>query len=745
MRQVQSGWARNQYVPPGQGARQHDYAPTRQLPSTVPRQRTDSPAGAAAPPSDSVDAYAAWASVLGEHFFGPDQNGRTVAMFVDDALAEELGASPALHGVTLYSAVHRELGRASNLFGRILVRCRQWRLGSQTTPPPSLPLLAVTVLAATRMRDDGKYSANNFYARAARLLGIDSQVIADEFDAVVGMWRDLDGWLRSHGGRRGVSTILPHPRLTKIGYSLSQALLRDVDRRCLARFFKWANVAPRTDVPAAELVRMLGVWSQRRNGVSKGLQRLLASGDESGLLGELLVAEARAWDGTVDDDRGASQQLRLRLVLRPATKSLHWAAQSAEPHEALSIDWGGRRAAFRPTGSGRFLVCSERSVEPAELARSFVLKAPDVSLRFSDRPVMPFRREPEVGGWVSTDELNFHEDQLLAVCDTEWEAVSSFLELLLPQPLPAPVTPGGKPLLAGFHVVKVPAAAVDIEGFDSDNTPESMQAIRPRSRTERVALSGGLPLRPGLGQPTYLLGGTPDIELPAKPGEPRSVTANLNGVPSTLRATGTPLPLTGLASAPGEYQFCADGVTLQFRILDEQGSGRLVAPESGRIGWAVSAGQVAHQADAEEGEGAAVYGAALPLVTVTANQGRRRIATEDCRTIFIFGEHAGEMQRFDVSDDMPYSSLFGTAFPQHVDIDLTFVPKWIVRDWALPGAEPKAWAKPITLAQKPELPPSKPTQQQIKQWRAELKRLSSASARDDWQRFVLRSWHNSYA
>lgn len=754
MRQVQSRRAANQRDPSNRDRLRRDHAANRPPAISVPPQRSSTPASATDRAKDPVDAYAAWASVLGEHFFGPDQSGRTVAMFVDDTLARELGASPTLDGVTLESAVRRELGRAGNLFGRILVRCGQWRRGSQATPPPSLPLLGATVLAATRMHNDGTYSANNFYARAAQVLGRDSRVIEDEFELVAAMWEYLDTWLRSQGDMRGISTILPHPQWVKIGYSLSQALLRDVDRRCFPQFFQWAGVAPHAEVQAESLIRPLRLWSQGHPGVSPRLRQLIENESGQELLGRLLIAEARSWDGVVADERSGVRQLQLRLVVQPSTKSVRWAAEGADPPKEVIVDWDGAIVTFSASESRRYLISNERGVKSADVARGLVLSGDNVSLRNPARVVLPMVHEPEVGGWVSVDEIDPCQDQLLIVHDQEWGRIKVFLERLLRRTVPAAIRPCGKPLLSGFQAIKLPAADIDVRLFDEAGTPQSMKRIRPHHASRRIELRGGLPLRPGSGQRTYLRGGTPDVDLAAGPGESRRVAAELNGAPTTLVTNGLPLPLAGLADAPREYEFRADGITLHFRMLGEHGSGRLVAPEAGSIGWAVQGGQVAHQAAAIAApQDAALSGAAVPQGLVYASDAQppraastrlRRICTEGCHTLYLFGSDPGAIQQVDVPVDVVHGKLFKFR-PEFVDVTLSFTPLWIVREWISDGASRNARAKPVTLANKPDFPAIAYSKKQVHKWRRELGRLYQASPSAAWWSFVLRSRYKSNA
>ena len=47
------------------------------------------------------------------------------------------------------------------------------------------------------------------------------------------LWRELNRWLEEHDGEHGLPTANPLDRRVHIGYPLSQALIRENDRRLL--------------------------------------------------------------------------------------------------------------------------------------------------------------------------------------------------------------------------------------------------------------------------------------------------------------------------------------------------------------------------------------------------------------------------------------------------------------------------------------------------------------------------------
>ena len=88
---------------------------------------------------------------------------------------------------------------------------RRWQRGSQVDPPPVLPLMAVSVLAATRMRSDALARSTNYYIRLAQTLTGDlegTEVVALRTDLreggafldVAEMWRGIHSWIEAQGG-----------------------------------------------------------------------------------------------------------------------------------------------------------------------------------------------------------------------------------------------------------------------------------------------------------------------------------------------------------------------------------------------------------------------------------------------------------------------------------------------------------------------------------------------------------------
>jgi len=284
-------------------------------------------------------AYQHWQAALESEFFGPNAGGRTVLFHVDDGAAELIAEKYSLD-VSLVEAVRSELRLDGNLppYGKVAFGARQHnRLPvPQATAPPTLPLLAVTVLAASRMVSDENFRSNAYYPRLAEVLTgrhdhDAEQIVHRDFSDVAEMWRQLDRWLDTWDGARGTSTIIDHHRLVLIGYPLSQCLLRGYDRELIERMFSLVGYAPRSAADRMELLDATRKWAAHGRGFSHPLERAIADPRQHGLVGGLLQRLLAEWDGSVRERTGRRVG-RLRLAADVDAGCLYWLAET--PDEA---------------------------------------------------------------------------------------------------------------------------------------------------------------------------------------------------------------------------------------------------------------------------------------------------------------------------------------------------------------------------------------------------------------------------
>ncbi|MFG1617914.1 hypothetical protein ACGFI3_34620 [Nonomuraea wenchangensis] len=534
------------------------------------------------------DCYDAWQRALAAEFFGREHAGQAVVFHIDDDVAQTIREKHQLPE-SLAQAVkpHIDLGQRSHAFGTILARAQA--LESEAQPPRSLPLLAVSVLAASRMSRDAEIQAINYFTPLKRLLygeGADDNdrkrdALDQSFGQVVELWQQLDRWLRSNKGAFGVSTITPDKfsNRARIGYPLSQALARLADRQKLTQFFSDAEITPGKTYSSAYLLRMLDAWTNHgRKRFSRRFEAALAEREPA--FASLIVREAHGWDGKVLDSGGSGHLLRLRLAFNHKRARLFWVAPIATGISGGTLTSGGTEIGFESDLSPYYEGIERLPLTPASIAMPLrvhgrAAAGDPLVAKYSPQEIILFREDPHLGCWVSQDSVEAHEEHLLLVSPEQQAEVRQVLQVAtsgfvaVPPPLFAAVLPNGWRLYRNV-CFEDPAALSRV----SRRHTETAARLRPNP-IGRPKLVGGLPVLKELGSHHYLQGGAPDLLLPAAGDGSRRVSVSLGGrTPRTdFRATGYPIPLPQDMLGPGRHEISADdavlSLTIHERVVDD--------------------------------------------------------------------------------------------------------------------------------------------------------------------------------
>jgi hypothetical protein len=106
------------------------------------------------------------------HAFFDSHSDVSVIFFTDDDELRELAPDSPDAAADLAAAVAELVDprRKAGMFDAAADVASRWRAGSRHKPPPTLPILALSVLAATRMRTDSQGMSHNYYLRLAQVL-----------------------------------------------------------------------------------------------------------------------------------------------------------------------------------------------------------------------------------------------------------------------------------------------------------------------------------------------------------------------------------------------------------------------------------------------------------------------------------------------------------------------------------------------------------------------------------------------
>jgi hypothetical protein len=506
-------------------------------------------------------SYADWTKRLCEHFFKSERAGQAVTFFVDDELLGLLEGSgdPAVGAASLISAVKTRLVPDSwgRRFNRIDEECTRWKVTGGFGCPPSLPLLAVAVLAATRMAREEGIGSNNYWRRFRDLLGLDDRRELRGINEVLpGLWEQLTWWLdERHQGTLGRSTVQEDAWWTIIGYALSQALFRESDRQHLTELFRRIGLVPGEQVDGRELLQYFKAWAPG-SPMSPGAKHMASDSRYDDRLRSILADEAGRWDGVLRDARGRKVG-SLVITYEPFPRPTYRVA--AERPEGFPDEGVFANSGFSVTlhASGEDWYEESWALEPAWLREGLRLEGSDFLLVLRPNEVVPLARNRDLGCWSSVARVEPSEKHAVLAEGRYANEVARFLE---------------SHALGGWTRVTALAAAppgwtlftgVVLESAPRDEATGPVSVLAPSIR-ERPTLRGGLLLDHAVS--LYLEGGEPDLWLPTLLDDQAVVTVNGD----VLEARpGQRLPLRSLALEPGTHEVRVGAAApLRFTTVD---------------------------------------------------------------------------------------------------------------------------------------------------------------------------------
>ena len=194
------------------------------------------------------------------------------------------------------------------------------------------------------MRAEGDLAASNYYGRFVSMLGSDPldedvkhRVFRGFAESSGDFWRPQRR-LEERPDVRGLPTAFAFDHRTYVGPALSQALVRDSDRRALLRLLAVAGLRPGQTVAADDMARLLEERLPDAP-LSAGLKRLAASPEALGRIAEVACVELAAWSGGAEEaDAGAGGRVALQAsVRRLPRRSLRLGVAVAAPPQVTSL------------------------------------------------------------------------------------------------------------------------------------------------------------------------------------------------------------------------------------------------------------------------------------------------------------------------------------------------------------------------------------------------------------------------
>ncbi|MCX5529772.1 hypothetical protein OG785_04245 [Streptomyces sp. NBC_00006] len=515
-------------------------------------------------------SYEAWQEVLAEEFFGRQHAGHPTLFYVDDDVEQELR-----HGYGLEEPLAQCVGKLlrqgtaepySALEGH---RWRKWHQ-DKVGVPAFLPLLACSVLAASRMVNDQNHRATAYHARFSALLtGDEKQLGSHHYEPVARMWQVLASWQHAQKGTRGVCTIpapadLPSNR-SRIGFAQSQALLSGADRSLLPKFFRLLREYSATwPLPGTTLLAQIDIRGMEQQ-FSKGCRNALREEEFRPLLAKLIGNYAASWDGS--DELVPTGSARAELLVRLDAGCLSWVARlpSAEQPERIEL----KDVVLQQLGDTAYYEVAGLPAPSADtLTRNIRRDGDDLVLSRPATSVLVLARDDVLGVWSGTDCFRPGEAHVVLAAPTAQRDVQRLLDKAATTGRSADTSklawvPRGwsmhKPVTFDDALL-LRRALQEVQG--------AVGLLQPAAQF-KLRLVGGLKLAPSLHAHLYLRGGEPHVVLPDVTEGTLLVDGKERPELSRTVAAGRPAPLAVLGLETGRHTVSCAGVEIEFATADQ--------------------------------------------------------------------------------------------------------------------------------------------------------------------------------
>lgn len=494
------------------------------------------------------EAYDRWGSAIAEEFFTGRNGSRPVYLDLEEealgrvaaSLGIPSGSDPA-EGLITAVRVTLPLDRDGPLFAEHAARLAAWKKGDRAAPPPVMALLAYFSLVAEYMRAEGDMAASNYYGRFVSMLGgdpLDEDVKHRVFRAFADrsgdFWGALNAWLQEEPEVRGLPTAFAFDRRAYVGPALSQALVRDGDRRALVRLLAEAGMKPGQTVAVDEMRRLLEERLPDAP-LSAGLKRLAESDDVLGRIAEVACVELAAWAGGAEETAAgadATGRVALWAILRRIPRrSLRLGVAAVAPEHVTTLAPGPEcdeagRAALNAAGGSVSLASPESdgwravagAVGIADLLASRLELTGEHGFRARRRPlpVVALAREGSSDVYREVERVSLAAQHLLLAVESTRERLDRELASIARAGFRVHESMPGLP--RGWLLYE----GVEIVGITETSAPD-LAVLVPLAWTE-LSLDGGMKLP---GRSTWHSRSAPELKATAPPG--RTVLARLLG------------------------------------------------------------------------------------------------------------------------------------------------------------------------------------------------------------------------
>lgn len=409
-------------------------------------------------PPEALRRYREIDTALAESYFNESRAGRPVYLDMDDsvlgAVAGRLGIAAEHLEDEICSAVRRLLvldESRAGVLSRFNAVLEAWHArfesdaqeGEVPPHPPIVALLAAFTLAAERMgdADSADLHVNAYYPRLVRILDLPTADHARFQQAFMkyseSYWNALAAWLEALDGDRGLPTAYAL-RQRYIGLPISQALVRQAERKQLLRMFEEMELPQGTAISAVDMDATLNDWIMTADPPPSANLRSLWTGGAREAVVDTALVEFDNWDGIArygksrrragGAETGEIRTIRLTIgeLFDVFESSFEFSGLLPSPAEGVRLRLdstaGPVPIAHQPIGNGMSaLSFGQIGIEPVTVFEGIVRVAggDDRTLARFPRKLVPFAWDTMLNRYVEVERIPVGERAALLVSEDE--------------------------------------------------------------------------------------------------------------------------------------------------------------------------------------------------------------------------------------------------------------------------------------------------------------------------------------
>lgn len=464
--------------------------------------------------------YRAWNRAVADVIYPMNVDALPAYMDLEEEELQKIATAAGYHGSdagrALADAVRGVTIMTDGRFGlsALSAETRRWAAQKKAVdPPPCLAFLAVSVLAAEEMGDNQEDLASNaYYARLARLLRLpdDDRSLRQQYPRNAEyLWRCLNIWLENLDGQRGLPTAYA---LTYrfVGLPMSQALVREGDRRKFPLMFAHFGLSPGMRLAPEDLVRYLDTWlTTEGSSATANLRRLWRRSDSHERIASVAAVELANWDGVVGDETPGTaavesravavanlrtgfmgSSLDLSLGLRPLTAEMDGAM------EVLATDGTWLSLGFSPGTAGLWRTAYSEAIDFRSMLEGVVrirhagVDGAPVYKHFP-RMVVPLIYDELQSAYLESERLQLGVDALVLVRSSGTTKAAAGAVAEVEQILQEAARPGFQKLDKLTGLPEGWVLFTDVQLFGAPSTSTKYNELVPLARNQ-LTIAGGL-------------------------------------------------------------------------------------------------------------------------------------------------------------------------------------------------------------------------------------------------------------